>query len=173
MRYLYCLLLFLFSCSTPFITFETKTYGNGVDHWYYADGALETVIRPNGKCVRYWENGNLKEELDYRKGTEIIDGKYKNYYENGTIKTEIDYVNGVRQGKFKSYYGNGQVELDVDYVGGVMDGKYMYYDYPGRLQEEMDFKVGQCNGQVKRYYEGKQYYEATCVDDNITKERYM
>lgn len=63
----------------------------------------------NGKSRKLYENGKLKEEIDYVNGR--IHGKQIEYYENGRRKRVCEYVNGLPHGKEVEYYRNGRIRI--------------------------------------------------------------
>ena len=60
----------------------------------YYDGSYWT-----GKLKQYYDNGNIKEEVEYL--NEEINGYYKFYDEDGTIILEEECINGKEIGRCK------------------------------------------------------------------------
>ena len=71
------------------------------------------------------------------------DGKYKEWYENGQLRKEIDYVKGKYNGKVLTYWENGQLKRDDNFQDGKSingkcfgaDGKEINY-YPYEIMPE-------------------------------------
>ena len=59
---------------------------------------------PKGTGVNkdFYENGNLKEEVNYSDGK--LNGMYREFYSDGSLKSECNYLNGIIVGKLKEYY---------------------------------------------------------------------
>ena len=72
----------------------------------------------SGKMVRYYQNGQLKAEGNFKKGE--ADGIYKSWYENGQLEHEINYTGGELNGFSESYYENGQLKSSGFYKDGKM-----------------------------------------------------
>ena len=70
----------------------------------------------NGKIKKYFENGKIKFEGEYLKGT-ILNGT--GYKKNGDIDFEIKNGNG----KIKEYCHNGEGYYEKEYSNGKWDGK--------------------------------------------------
>ena len=87
-----------------------------------ADSYRPTLIL-NGKKTEYYENGNVKEEANYRKG--YPDGPYRSFYENCILEKDINFADNVTvKSRFNAYYssdstdllpaGNGIVPFEID-----------------------------------------------------------
>jgi len=50
---------------------------------------------PNGKHLYYWENGKVKDEINYRMG--IKDGDWKKFDSEGLLYLIITYENGIEK----------------------------------------------------------------------------
>ncbi len=78
----------------------------------YPNGKTQSIIYyindsvKHGYCQIYYENGNLKDELNYLYGKE--NGVRKAYFENGKLKYVYNYVNGLKDGKSYEYYNDGK-----------------------------------------------------------------
>ena len=64
----------------------------------------ELVEMPEGSGIskEYYENGTIKEEVNYKDGK--LNGISREYYENGSLKSESTFKNGALDGKVKEYY---------------------------------------------------------------------
>ena len=58
----------------------------------------------NGKNTRYWNNGNIRDELTYKDG-KIVDCDYIEYHTEGEKSIVGQYKNGKKEGEWKSYSG--------------------------------------------------------------------
>ena len=75
----------------------------------YIGGGLKVVeyykkVGDNQKIVRkreYYQNGQLQQEINYKLGYYMIDGKSTEYYENGQIQIGGIYKGGKKNGKWK------------------------------------------------------------------------
>ena len=58
------------------------------------------------------------------------DGEGKEYYENGNIKFEVEYSNGKKNGKIKEYDKNGKLLFEGEYINDyrVDDTIFSYGD---------------------------------------------
>jgi len=100
----------------------------------------------------YWENGNLKLEVPYKKHyglgwrkvktTLTPHGIAKEYYENGVLKKEDPYVDGKREGILKLYDANGTLEAEAEFRNDKRDGKSTYYYSDGSIMEVEYYKEG-------------------------------
>ena len=147
--------------------YNQSGYESGEVKHFYDNGSLEFVYVasngiPTGKAVRYWENGDLKEEIEFN-----IDGKVDNT--TGTIEPknqviEIDKPSLKTAPKVKekiaSFEVNGYNKVydennELWMVGEfkdkrLWDGKLYIYDEDGLLQKVEIYKEGvfHSNGQL-------------------------
>ena len=106
-----------------------------------------------GTFVKKFENGNLREERNYKNGlrhgkqeiydrsgqllllntykNEQKDGHQKLYYENGNLRAEDKYTNGKNDGVSRMYYENGQLWRELKYKNGVQITPTKWYDENG------------------------------------------
>ena len=76
-----------------------------------------------GKLSRWWINGSVKD-----------------YYENGQLKAELNYKNGKLDGLEKEYHQNGQLYIEENYKDGKLEGESTNYDENGNLTSKAIFK---------------------------------
>lgn len=78
---------------------------------YYKDGKLYITINKNGdveKNTLYYPNGNKKlESIVNKKINGWAVGPRKEYYENGNLKSEINFIDGEPDGELVEYNENG------------------------------------------------------------------
>jgi antitoxin component YwqK of YwqJK toxin-antitoxin module len=100
----------------------------------------------------YWENGNLKSEIPYKKHyglgwkkvktTLIPHGIAKTYYANGVLESEDPYVDGERTGELKFYDEEGKLIKSVSYLNSLKEGKTVYYYDDGSVLDVEYYKEG-------------------------------
>jgi antitoxin component YwqK of YwqJK toxin-antitoxin module len=118
----------------------------------------------DGPWKSYYENGQLKEEGNYKDGKNYH-GQYKEYHENGQLKHDGKYKDGIQEGICKLYYENGQMELETNFKDGEHNGQYKEYHENGQLKYERNYKDGEDYGQYKEYHEnGQLKYEGDFKD---------
>ena len=96
---------------------ENQLYGKMVS--FNKDGKIiaeEVLKNEKGKVKKYYDNGNLKMEIEYF--DKDRNGKGKEYYENGKLKYEGEYKNESRNGKGKEYDENGNLQYEGEYSNG-------------------------------------------------------
>jgi antitoxin component YwqK of YwqJK toxin-antitoxin module len=118
--------------------------------------ASSTEISEDAKLIEirktYWDNGNIKDEVPYKKSyglgykkvkTKLVPhGIAKEYYENGVLKKEDPYIEGERTGVMKFYDENGSIEVEANFVNSKREGKTTYYDSDGSIMEEEYYTDG-------------------------------
>lgn len=116
----------------------------------------ETTISKDEKLIEvrkeYWENGNLKSEVPYKKsyglGWKKVKTKLKphgiakEYYESGVLKKEDPYVEGERTGMMKFYDENGSIEIEANFLNSNQEGKTTYYYKDGSVMDVEYYKDG-------------------------------
>jgi len=97
---------------------------------YFKDGTLQSEgqydeeVSMSGVWNYYYDNGQLKEAVNFKNSVE--DGAFKEYYKNGNIKAEGTYVplelgietEGVEQGELKEYNEQGVLITTKECVNG-------------------------------------------------------
>ena len=116
----------------------------------------QTGISKDEKLIEvrkeYWENGNLKSEVPYKKSyglgwkkvktTLIPHGIAKEYYESGVLSKEDTYVEGERTGLVKFYREDASLEVSYEFKNSVQDGKTTYYYSDGSIMDVEYYKDG-------------------------------
>ena len=96
-------------------------------------------------CIKYWANGNIKEE--YYKEQDQLHGIFKEYFEGGGLKRECSYNHGVLRGLEKCYYEeNGNLKSEVEFEENVKHGQCRRYTITGQLIGESNWDRGQKHG---------------------------
>lgn len=112
----------------------------------------------------YWENGNLKSELQYEDS--LLNGVCRWYMANGKPQMEVTYRANKMDGLLTRWYDNGNVMEEAWYKDGVQDSIYRYYSINGILVTEANYVNGKLNGDYKRWYEnGQVFQDGQYVDD--------
>jgi len=95
-------------------------------------------VQKNGIEKKYFESGELKEEMPYKKGK--IDGTRKKYHMNGQVSLEVTYRNGEIVGPKKTYYENGQLKSETLYQNSQKEGDYTEYYENGEIRRIHTYK---------------------------------
>lgn len=112
---------------------------------------IETVgTIPDDIIKEYYENGELKEEINYRNGKR--EGMSKWYYETGVLKGERNYKEDKLDGLIKWYYVTGSLGTDFNYKNGKLEGLTKLYWENGNIKAEHYYENGKREGINKQYY---------------------
>lgn len=117
-----------------------------------------------GREVEF-QDTEIRGEVVYVKGEEKgFTGLLRDYYENGNIREESEYKDGYRDGKSKEYTRDGNLREELEYKRGKIDGiRRMYYD-SGKLEMYQEWKDDELHGISKHYFEsGNIRYESTDI----------
>lgn len=79
------------------------------------------------------------------------DGLVKKYYNNGNLKSEINYINNIREGNAKFYYENGNLKEELNYDNGKVDGLVKEYREDGKLRETYNISDGKREGPASEF----------------------
>ncbi len=133
-----------------------KTY-EGALSWYYRDH-----IKTNGKCNRYYDNGQKELEYNYKDGK--IKGKLIRWGENGLKWSEHNYKDGQKDGKQEGWYDR-QKQYEYHYKDGKKDGKQEEWHENGQKSYKCNHKDGEMNGKYEGWDEnGRKLYECNYKD---------
>ena len=124
---------------------------------------VEDIEKPfTGKIIEKFENGQIKNEVEYKNG--IRHGVYKNYREDGQLTIDNTYENG-KMTSTRHYNGSGQLSWEMVLQENSKVEKSYYEN--GQLAYEETLVEGMRNGTVKTYYEnGQLKSESTPGEDN-------
>ena len=134
----------------------------------YINGVL------NGKNTRYWNNGNIRDELTYKDG-KIVDCDYIEYHPEGEKSIVGQYKNGKKEGEWKSYYQDDKILSEDNYIRDLKDGICITFHKNGQLKEKSNYirglKDGICNtfhnnGELETKYD----YNRGRIKDGIYEE---
>jgi uncharacterized protein len=117
---------------------------------------LLSLLFTSCKDIRkeYYPNGNLKQELTYKKG--VLDGPSVWYFQDGKKMMECTYVAGNIEGKMTRWFYNGNYESEGYYSNNRQNGKSTLYFENGEIQIEQNYKNDTLNGTFVEYFPGKQ-----------------
>jgi len=101
-------------------------------------GISVSAKREDGVEKIFYENGNLREEKEYRNGQ--LNGMAKGYYENGSLWWETNYKNDKKDATWKVYYENGNYSETGAHENGKPIGIWKRYHKNGNLSSEMHFE---------------------------------
>jgi antitoxin component YwqK of YwqJK toxin-antitoxin module len=128
---------------------------DGIRTIFYSSGKKQTAeVYNNGNLSSkqdYYENGTLKSEGQYDEAV-TMSGEWNYYYENGKIKESVNFKNSVEDGAFKEYYENGNIKAEGTYVPvsfgveteGVEQGELKEYNEEGQLIRKANCELGIC-----------------------------
>lgn len=105
---------------------DSKTIWKGKSISYFLSGTKSAEIMRddagnlNGLSVRYFENSNKKEELNFKEN--IKNGEVVFYYNDGQVKEKGNFLDNKRTGIFTGYYQNGDIKYENKFL---LDGEYV------------------------------------------------
>lgn len=98
---------------------------------------IKTSTRDGYFQKDYYKSGQLKKEGFYVIGeTKIPDGLVRYYFENGNIRKEINYSKGEYDGECRTFYPSGKLHYSEQYSLDLLHGKIMVYFENGNLKRE-------------------------------------
>ena len=86
------------------------------------------------------------------------EGLHQRWYENGKLESEIQYKNGQYHGSRKQYYSNGKLASEGNFVNGKEDGTNKFWNEEGLLIRELYFNFGKREGQTRGWYVNEQLH---------------
>jgi len=98
----------------------------------------------NGIRQRFYENGNMKSEFNYKNSE--LEGKMTSLYENGNIEAELYYLNGEIEGLCSFWYLNGIKKTEENYKKGKLEGLCSFWYENGNKKSEKNYKNGKLYG---------------------------
>jgi len=120
----------------------TNVYWNGKKIRNFENGKIREITYykngyPHGSSIKYYHNGFLSSKSTYKNGE--LHGEHTAYYRTiKAIKRKVTYKNGEEEGFEYSYNStyNGKTYLrsKVHYVKGIISGKSTYYRRGGNLE---------------------------------------
>jgi uncharacterized protein len=146
----------------------TTTASNGAKRTQFSE---ENGIL-NGKLIRYYPNGKVDEESDYK--YDKLNGTLQHYNIEGKVIYKATYLNDELHGVATSYYDNGTIREETEYKNGRREGKWITYHPNGKKEREMKLKDDELDGISMNYDDAgeivvKRYYE----HDNLVYYQYL
>lgn len=93
--------------------------------------------RPDdGWFRRYWSNGNLRYEWEYKNG-QRADGVARGWWSNGNLKQTIEYRDGKWNGLKIGWYESGNIKSEVTYKDNNFHGLWHYWHENGVKAQEL------------------------------------
>ena len=98
----------------------------------------------------------------------LITGKVNYWYDNGQLKEEVNIKNGKLNGIGKKWYENGQLSYEAMHINGIANGVSKKYNESGQLLRQIPKKDGKIDGVANEWYEnGQLKREVSWKDDKI------
>jgi antitoxin component YwqK of YwqJK toxin-antitoxin module len=97
-----------------------------------------------GVFHEYWENGNIKQAVPFRKG--IISGEVVVYFSDKSRNEIRSYKSGKMHGIWITWDEKGNKIAEASYRKGKKDGKWYVWDENGTLRYDMTYKNGEKSG---------------------------
>ena len=106
---------------------------------------LDFLYRFTGIVESYYENGNLRNKVNYKEGEPK--GLIEWYYENGQLEKKGNYKEGLREdGLWEYFYKNGQLLEKGNFKDGRKDGTWEYFYKNGQLSSKGNWKDNNPDG---------------------------
>ena len=113
---------------------------------------LSLFVSCKKKEIEYYQNGNIKSVIEYRKGKEHgMTTYYDDYYSRPIL--EIMMKNGKQNGKMTRYFFNGNIESVAYYKDNIQEGKYQEFGLKGNPVIECYYVDGKKTGDYVVYHE--------------------
>lgn len=182
--------IFLFSLIAFVIGSEEVGRAQELKQGFYPDGKLRYKgyfedDRPIGKMTRYYPEGAVKAEMNYRgdtvdailydkQGTYKMVGQFVNrkktglwkYYKGEILLQQEEYKDNRLDGTVIRYYDSGKVAETKSWEKGVMSGDWKAYYDNGKLRISAVFLEGKLNGPIASFdYEGRLAAEGEYLND--------
>ena len=135
---------------------------------YYSQGMYKDG-RMDGKWTFWYENGEKKEERNYKGDREIgRGGSVITRYSNDQKHTEINYKDNKQHGKTWTWFENGQKKSIESYKDGEFNGTNTVWYENGQIHEKAKYKVGELVGVYSKWYEnGQLEVKANLKEDKL------
>ncbi len=121
-------------CARGIHYFKTK---DAALSWFYTQ---KNQNFPDGKWIKYHENGRKRLEGTYKDGKKYE--KWIRYYVDGEKNFEGMFKNGNHDGKWIYWWPNGQKRSEGTWKDGKLDGKWIDLDMNGEKETEEIYKDG-------------------------------
>ena len=105
--------------------------------WYYDNNRSQRI---NGTFMNYYENGEKKQEENYKNG--LADGLWQMWCINGEKVYEKNYKDGNLNGRRRGWFKNGKKCYENNYKDGNYDGLQKGWYKNGEKAYERNYKDG-------------------------------
>jgi len=102
--------------------------------------AQETHVMRNGIIRDFFEDGSIKEEVEFVEG--VKQGARKIWYPTGQIAKSGSMKNDRWHGKYEEWYTNGLLKVSGYYVDGKQNGEWKFFDKEGEALPHLFFDSG-------------------------------
>lgn len=183
------ILFFIISCNNDYVNYEELTEINGITLLKSSKIPFTGICRKykneklefeknykngilNGKFIRYYDNGNISNEVNFVNGNptgykqyfpdkklkaeKTDDGKNQHlttWFENGNKNLEQNLTNNILNGKSEKWFENNQLEVSCTYKNNKHEGKFSAYYINGKKKIEGNYVNGDFDGNWKTYNE--------------------
>ena len=103
----------------------------------------------NGKWQLRSDNGNLRAEFSFEKGT--AQGEYSLYDSKGKLKEKGLLNNGLKHGEQFLYFSSGEKKGTKNYLNGKLEGSQILYFENGDTHSTFSYKNGYTHGDYISY----------------------
>jgi uncharacterized protein len=95
----------------------------------------------NGKIIRYYENGKIKEQ--FTNLGNLTQDTSKSWFDNGQLEYYAYFKNGKEEGNSEWFYSNGAKKTKGQYIKGLLEGDVFHWDSLGKVTAVETYKNGQ------------------------------
>ncbi|PLX18283.1 MAG: hypothetical protein C0599_12400 [Salinivirgaceae bacterium] len=115
---------------------------------------VDAQLRKQGQWIYFYDDNREQPKMKGQFVNNKREGVWIKYYENGNRKNEVTYENGKPKGLVRFYYENGNVQEEGNWQVEYWVGEYRYYHENGILSYEFLFdQNGKRTGEQNYYYE--------------------
>lgn len=100
----------------------------------YVDDKIDGYLKTYSKSGKLVETLRYKNGVRYNDQGKPFEGKDELYYENGNLWEEWNYKKGRLEGEQKTYFENGRIDAHLFFKKGRLDGESLYYREDGSIQ---------------------------------------
>ena len=119
---------------------ELEEEGTANSYAIQDGGVEERRIVQNGLEIKWFDNGQQKQEVNYQQGKK--NGAYKTWHANGQLAKEGWMKDDKWDGTDKEWREDGTLRVEGNYLEGVQDGEWRFFDPAGRPLPTVSFSVG-------------------------------
>ena len=85
--------------------------------------------------IAYYDNGNIKYDIEYRNGK--IDGSAKYWSSEGVLINLVHYTNDLFHAEWIDFYPDGKIQHIVNYSYGQKHGEEIFYYQSGKITSKI------------------------------------